>query len=156
MALIRERKERYGERGNRLAGAFCYSSDCRTVDCGLTSIWFAGGALAALVLELLGVDLIWQIGAFILVSFVLVYFTRPFAVKYVNAHHEKTNYEQAVGKIVRITQRVDDLAQTGKGILDGMEWTVRTDSKEVLEKDTLARVIRISGVKLIVEPYKED
>ena len=119
---------------------------------GLTSIWFAGGALAALVLELL----IWQIGAFILVSFVLVYFTRPFAVKYVNAHHEKTNYEQAVGKIVRITQRVDDLAQTGKGILDGMEWTVRTDSKEVLEKDTLARVIRISGVKLIVEPYKED
>lgn len=54
-------------------------------------------------------------------------------------------------KIVRITQRVDDLAQTGKGILDGMEWTVRTDSKEVLEKDTLARVIRISGVKLIVE-----
>ena len=57
---------------------------------GLTSIWFAGGALAALVLELLGVDLIWQIGAFILVSFVLVYFTRPFAVKYVNAHHEKT------------------------------------------------------------------
>ncbi len=123
---------------------------------GLTSIWFAGGALAALVLELLGVDLIWQIGAFILVSFVLVYFTRAFAVKYVNAHHEKTNYEQAVGKIVRITQRVDDLAQTGKGILDGMEWTVRTDSKEVLEKDTLARVIRISGVKLIVEPYKED
>ena len=89
---------------------------------GLTSIWFAGGALAALVLELLGVDLIWQ----------------------------------AVGKIVRITQRVDDLAQTGKGILDGMEWTVRTDGKEVLEKDTLARVIRISGVKLIVEPYKED
>lgn len=123
---------------------------------GLTSIWFAGGALAALVLELLGVDLIWQIGAFILVSFVLVYFTRPFAVRYVNAHHEKTNYEQTVGKIVRITQRVDDLAQTGKGILDGMEWTVRTDSKEVLEKDTLARVIRISGVKLLVEPYKED
>ena len=79
-----------------------------------------------------------------------------FAVRYVNAHHEKTNYEQAVGKIVKITQRVDDLAQTGKGILDGMEWTVRTDSKEVLEKDTLARVIRISGVKLIVEPYKED
>ena len=68
----------------------------------------------------------------------------------------ETNYEQAVGKIVRITQRVDDLAQTGKGILDGMEWTVRTDGKEVLEKDTLARVIRISGVKLIVEPYKED
>ena len=55
-----------------------------------------------------------------------------------------------------ITQRVDDLAQTGKGILDGMEWTVRTDGKEVLEKDSLARVIRISGVKLIVEPYKED
>ena len=156
MALIRERKERYGERGNRLAGAFCYSSDCRTVDCGSDLHLVCRRCTGSADLELLGVDLIWQIGAFILVSFVLVYFTRPFAVKYVNAHHEKTNYEQAVGKIVRITQRVDDLAQTGKGILDGMEWTVRTDGKEVLEKDTLARVIRISGVKLIVEPYKED
>ena len=135
---------------------FCYSSDCRTVDCGSDLHLVCRRCTGSVGLELLGVDLIWQIGAFILVSFVLVYFTRPFAVKYVNAHHEKTNYEQAVGKIVRITQRVDDLAQTGKGILDGMEWTVRTDGKEVLEKDTLARVIRISGVKLIVEPYKED
>ena len=135
MALIRERKERYGERGNCLAGAFCYSSDCRAVELsGLTFIWFAGGALAALILELLGVDLIWQIGAFILVSFVLVYFTRPFAVRYVNAHHEKTNYEQAVGKIVRITQRVMNRSRPGKGILDGMEWTVRTDGKEVSGK----------------------
>lgn len=123
---------------------------------GLTSIWFAGGALVALIMELLGANLFWQIGAFILVSFLLLYFTRPFAVKYVNAHHEKTNYEQAVGKIVRITERVDNLAQTGKGILDGMEWTVRTVGKEVLEKGDLAKVIRISGVKLIVEPHKED
>ena len=123
---------------------------------GLTSIWFAGGALVALIMELLGANLFWQIGAFILVSFLLLYFTRPFVVKYVNAHHEKTNYEQAVGKIVRITERVDNLAQTGKGILDGMEWTVRTVGKEVLEKGDLAKVIRISGVKLIVEPQKED
>ena len=61
-----------------------------------------------------------------------------------------------MGKIVKITQKINDHAQTGKRIKDGMEWTVRTDGKEVLEKDTLARVIRISGVKLIVEPYKED
>ena len=110
---------------------------------GLTSIWFAGGALAALVLELLGVDLIWQIGAFILVSFVLVYFTRPFAVNMSMHIMKRQTMNRQWEKIVRITQRVDDLAQTGKGILDGMEWTVRTDSKEVLEKDTLARVIRI-------------
>ena len=124
---------------------------------GLTSIWLAGGALVALLLQMAGAGLVWQIGSFIVVSFLLLYFTRPFAVKYVNAHHEKTNYERAVGKTIKITERVDDLAQTGKGILDGMEWTVRTDRKEiVLEKDALAKVVRISGVKLIVEPYEEE
>ena len=90
---------------------------------GLTSIWLAGGALVALLLQMAGAGLVWQIGSFIVVSFLLLYFTRPFAVKYVNAHHEKTNYERAVGKTIKITERVDDLAQTGKGILDGTDGT---------------------------------
>ena len=66
---------------------------------GLTSVWLAGGALAALLLNIAGLNLIWQVGAFFVVSFLLLFFTRPFAVKYINAHHEKTNYEGVIGKI---------------------------------------------------------
>ena len=124
---------------------------------GLTSIWLAGGALAALILELAGLDLIWQIAAFLVISFVLLYFTRPFAVKYINAHHETTNYERVIGKVVKITETVDNLAQTGQAVYSGMEWTVRMKEEGVtLEKGKLGKVVDVSGVKLIVIPYEEE
>ena len=77
---------------------------------GLTTIWMAGGALGALILDLAGLNLWWQIGAFLVVSFTMLVFTRPFVVKYINSHHEKTNYEGIIGKVVRITEKVDNAA----------------------------------------------
>ena len=64
---------------------------------GLTAIWLAGGALAALIVSVAGPGIEWQILAFIIVSFLLLVFTRPFAKKYINSHHEKTNYEELIG-----------------------------------------------------------
>lgn len=92
---------------------------------GLTTIWFAGGALAAMAANLLGVDLVWQIIIFLAVSLLLLIFTRPWAVKHLNRKRLRTNYESEIGKIIRITERVDNLSQTGKSIVDGQEWTVR-------------------------------
>ena len=103
---------------------------------GLTTIWPAGGALVALLLYLAGFNIWWQTGAFLLVTFLLLFFTRPFAVKYINSHHEKTNYE---------------------GVVNGLEWTTRSvKDGEILEPGELAKVINISGVKLIVEKYEEE
>ena len=124
---------------------------------GLTSVWLAGGALAALLLNIAGLNLIWQVGAFFVVSFLLLFFTRPFAVKYINAHHEKTNYEGVIGKIVRVTETVDNLAQTGTAVVNGLEGTARAEKDEdVLEPGALAKVVSISGVKLIVKKYEEE
>ena len=87
----------------------------------------------------------------------LLFFTRPFAVKYINAHHEKTNYEGVIGKIVRVTETVNNLAQTGTAVVNGLEWTARAEKDEdVLEPGTLAKVVSISGVKLIVKKYEEE
>lgn len=123
---------------------------------GLTSIWLAGGALTALLLSLAGLETGWQIVGFLAVSFLLLYFTRPFAVKYINRRHEKTNYDCLIGAVIRITEPVNNREQTGRAVVNGVEWTVRTESDEtVLKKDVLAEVVRISGVKLIVIPYKE-
>ena len=55
----------------------------------LTSIWLAGGALAAFILSFIGVDLSWQIVAFFVVSVILMVFTRPFAKKYINKDRRK-------------------------------------------------------------------
>ena len=124
---------------------------------GLTTIWFAAGALAALAANVLGADLIIQIIIFLAVSIVLLIFTRPWAEKHLNRKRVRTNYEREIGKVIRITEKVDNLNQTGKSVVDGQEWTVRSQSSnDILEKDELAKVIAVSGVKLIVEKYKGD
>lgn len=124
---------------------------------GLTTIWFAAGCLAALAANLLGAGPVIQVIVFLAVSCILLIFTRPLAMKYLNQKREKTNYEAQIGKTVHITEKVDNLAQTGRGMIDGQEWTVRSgNSKETFEKGALATVTAISGVKLIVEKYKED
>ena len=124
---------------------------------GLTSIWAAGGALAALILNILGLSLVWQVIAFFVVTFVLLIFTRPFAVRFINTQREKTNYEGIIGKTIRIAERVDNIRQTGMAVVNGQEWTVRAeDEQEILETETLAKVVNISGVKLIVRKYEEE
>ena len=124
---------------------------------GLTTIWFAIGSLAAMAANTLGGNLIIQIIVFFAVSVVLMIFTRPWAARHLNRNRLKTNYESKIGEIIRITERVDNLKQTGKSIVDGQEWTVRSqNNNEILEAGDLAKIISISGVKLIVEKYKED
>ena len=124
---------------------------------GLTTIWMAGGALAALILNLAGLNVWWQIGVFLIVSFALLVFTRPFAIKYINSHHEKTNYEGIIGKVVRITEKVDNLQETGSAVINGLEWTTRTEKDgDILNPGDLAKVVNISGVKLIVRKYEEE
>ena len=124
---------------------------------GLTTIWFAIGGLAAAGANTLGANLTIQIIVFLAVSIVLMIFTRPWAAKHLNKNRLKTNYESKIGEVIKITERVDNLRQTGRSIVDGQEWTVRSqDNNVILEKDELAKVISVSGVKLIVEKYKEE
>lgn len=124
---------------------------------GLTTIWFAIGSLAALLTAHFGAGLPVQIIIFLVISCILLFFTRPWALKHINRRRTRTNYESNIGKIILITEKVDNLNQTGKSTVDGQEWTVRSQNdSETLEPGTKARVTGISGVKLIVEKYKED
>ena len=125
------------------------------VTVGLVSIWFAAGALAALLVAIAGGGPGVQVIVFILVSIVLLVATRPLADKYVNARVQKTNVEQLAGKSVIITERVCNSEQTGTAFIDGKEWTVRSASDEVvIEKGQSAEIVNVSGVKLIVVPVK--
>lgn len=124
---------------------------------GLTTIWFAGGSLAALLANILGADIPIQVLVFLAVSCILLIFTRPWAVRHLNKNRVKTNYESEIGKVIKLTERVDNINQTGKSVVNGQEWTVRSkDDGEILEEGTLAKVVAVSGVKLIVEKYKEE
>ena len=119
---------------------------------GLTSIWFAGGSLAALLSALFGMPVIGQVVLFLMVSIVLVFFTRPFALKFVKPHNIKTNYEDVIGKEVRVTQTIDNHLDTGTAVLGGQEWTARSvDTDVVFEKGQMVQVIEIKGVTLYVK-----
>ncbi len=124
------------------------------VTVGLATIWFAAGAFAAILAGLLGVGVMGQIVLFFLVSLILLIFTRPIVIKYINPNKIRTNYENAVDKTVRITKRVDNRNGAGTADLNGQEWTVRMqDDGIVLEEGELARVVAVEGVKLILAPH---
>lgn len=126
------------------------------VTVGLTTIWLAGGALVAFILAAAGAGFWLQLAAFFVVSFVLIYFTRPFAVKYLNPRRTRTNSEELIGEIVKVIGRIDNRAAEGTALAKGLEWSARAVSDDmIIEKDTLVKVIRIEGVKLIVEPLAE-
>ena len=74
----------------------------------LTSIWFAGGALIACVLSIAGVNLYIQMAVFVVVSFLLLYSTRPLALRYINQKTVRTNVDALVGKKARVTAEIDN------------------------------------------------
>lgn len=123
----------------------------------LTSIWFAAGALAAMLVAMFNGHLIVQIIAFIIVAFGLLYATKPWSKKFIDTKKENTNADRAIGQEIRVIERVSNLDQTGRAFVNGMEWTVRAeDDNIVIEAGEMVRVLRIAGVKLIVERVEEE
>lgn len=121
------------------------------VTLGLTTIWFAGGALVALVVSLLGGPLWLQLLLFLAISVVLLVFTRPLAKKYMNANVQKTNVDSIPGKTGVVIQTIDNLKAEGQVMVDGMEWTAKAEGKERIEEGKVVKVKAVEGVKLIVE-----
>ncbi len=122
---------------------------------GLTTIWFAGGALVAVIASALGLPLVVQIVLFFAVSFVLLYFTRPMAVKYFNKDRVKTNAESLVGRQAIVISEIDNLQGIGQVTVGGMEWSARTAEAGIrLDVGSVVNIIAINGVKLIVEEKK--
>lgn len=123
---------------------------------GLTTIWFAGGAFAGFIASMAGLNIWLQFLLFIIVSFVLLYFTRPVVVKYFNKKREKTNIESLSGKMARVLETIDNLNNTGSVDLNGQVWTARTqEDNRVISVGTQVKVVEIKGVKLIVTDYVE-
>ena len=118
---------------------------------GLTTVWVAGGALVAFLVSLAGGPLWLQLLLFIAVSVVLLLFTRPLAVKYLNKDVQKTNVDSIPGQKGIVTATIDNLKAEGQVTIQGMEWTARAKNGNTIEKGKVVRVTAVEGVKLIVE-----
>jgi membrane protein implicated in regulation of membrane protease activity len=139
-------------------GAFGVLLVIEILTLGLTTIWFAAGALAAFLLALVQASLPLQILMFIIVSLEMLACTRPLLTKYLNTNTTKTNAESLVGHRARVLIPVNNLKSEGQVMVNGMEWSARSTQDEVtFQKDEMVHIAGISGVKLIVEKEnKED
>lgn len=123
----------------------------------LTTIWFAGGALIALIAAFIGVPFPVQIIIFIVVSCVVLFLLRPSVVKRYNSGLTKTNASSLIGKEAKVIETVNNDEMTGIAIVNGQEWTARAvEDDMIIEKGQKANIIEIKGVKLILSNKKED
>ena len=118
---------------------------------GLTTVWFAGGALIAFLAAYIGAGVIVQVVLFLGVSILLLVLTRPLALKFFNQNREKTNAESLIGQKAVVKEEVNTLHATGRVEVNGMEWSAKTEESDCIAADTVVLIKGIQGVKLIVE-----
>jgi membrane protein implicated in regulation of membrane protease activity len=123
---------------------------------GLTTVWFAGGALIAFFIALAQGSFYLQMAAFILVSFLLLLFTRPVALKYFNSNRTKTNVDALIGMEGIVLEEINHAKRTGRVDVNGQEWSARQAAEEEQQENipvgTSVVIMEVSGVKLLVKP----
>lgn len=119
------------------------------VTINLFTIWFGTGAVAGMLSAVAGANTTVQIIVFLLVSTVLLIFTRPLTLKYIKK--TPTNVDRLIGRTVIVTQTIDNMNATGQAKVDGNVWTVRSANDTVIEAGQTVTIVEISGVKLIVK-----
>lgn len=117
----------------------------------LTTVWFAGGALIAMLLAAFGVKSITvQVIVFLAVSIVLLIATRPLVKKHINKKSQPTNADRSIGQNAVVTEEINNLEGKGAAKVNGVEWTARSESGAVISEGSTVTVVKIDGVKLIV------
>ena len=119
---------------------------------GLASIWFAAGALAAMIASLLHAPLWLQIALFLAVSFVTLLLARPLARKLLAPGYQPTNADRILGQEAVVTETIDNLAGRGLVSVGGSVWTARAQDDQPIAAGTVVRILRIEGVKVFVTP----
>ena len=117
----------------------------------MVSVWFVFGAVAGIITYFLGGGFFIQMCVFIAVSLVLLILFRPIAMKMLKNQDFKSNADGLIGQEVIVTENVNNIEFTGKGKINGMEWTLRSEDGREIAEGTIAKVKKIEGVKLIVE-----
>ena len=122
---------------------------------GLATIWFAGGALIALLVAAIHAPIWLQVVLFLAVSLLLLFYTRPIAKRFFNRNVTKTNVDSVIGKNAIVVEAIDNLQGKGRVILAGQEWTARSvEENGKIAEGAIVEVEAVSGVKLMVREEK--
>lgn len=125
---------------------------CEAVTVGLFCIWFAVGALGALLVARLGLALWVQLVVFAVLSALALFLVRPLAARFLHTKRTPTNADRVLGRTGQVTQDIDNSAARGQVRTAGQIWTARSSTGAVIPAGSQVRILRIEGVKLFVEP----
>ncbi len=114
-------------------------------------IWFAGGSFVSLILAICGVSVLWQCIAFVIASALFLALTKPIVKKLKKRSDEKTNVDALIGKTCVVKTGIDNIKGAGAVTLNGIEWSARSVDDLPIEEGAVVKVVKIEGVKLIVE-----
>lgn len=117
----------------------------------MVTIWFAAGAVAAMVAELLDAQIWLQWVVFIVVSVIALIATRPLVRKLTETKVQPTNADRYIGQVAVVTEEIDNIAAKGQVSVSGTVWTARSSDGTVIQKDEKVTVEKIEGVKVIVK-----
>ena len=118
---------------------------------GLTSVWFAVGALGALIAAGFGAALWLQVVVFLALSGVTLLLVRPLAKKFLTPRYQATNADRVIGATALVTEEIDNLQGRGLVNISGQVWTARSAPDVVIQPGREVKVLRIEGVKVFVE-----
>ena len=116
----------------------------------LVSIWFVIGSAAALIATAFGAPLWLQIVIFFAVSLMVLAAVRPLVKKHLSDKIEKTNADRCIGQDGIVLEEINNLLPTGQVKADGKVWTARSSDQSIIPKNTVVKIEKIDGVKLIV------
>ncbi len=119
---------------------------------GLVSIWFALGAVAALVTSFATDSLLIQVIVFAVISVITMAIIRPLAAKFFTPRHEATNADRIIGSTAVVVVPIDNVNGTGQVKVGGKIWTARAPGEAIIPEGTKVKILRIEGVKVFVEP----
>ncbi|MDF2686634.1 MAG: hypothetical protein K0S55_1816 [Clostridia bacterium] len=122
----------------------------------LIAIWFALGALFALLCSVLGAPLLVQMIVFVCVSIIALALTRPLVKKLLTPKKVSTNFDRIIGMTGIVNEEIDNIKGTGYVSVDGKDWMARSEIGEVIKKEDQVKIIKIEGVKVFVKRNKED
>lgn len=136
-------------------GAFVLFGVVEAATAGLTSIWFAAGALVALIATALGAQVWLQVTIFILASAAAIAATRPLVRRFGKRRKVATNADRVLGRTARVTEEINNLIPTGAVYVDGKTWTARSAGGGPIPSGAMVTVLAMEGVKLIVREKEE-
>ncbi len=116
----------------------------------LITIWFAVGAIGAFFMALCDFGFTAQLAVFVIVSVALLLATRPLLKSIRVKRIAPMNADKDIGETAVIIQEVNASLGTGRARTNGVDWIAISETGEILPKDSIVRITRIDGAKLVV------